>query len=1149
VRFAKLMLERYGRFENCELDFARRGPDLHVIYGPNEAGKSTSLSAVSDLLFGFPVRSPYNFRFDYSLLRVGAVLEGDDRTLACRRRKSGAGTLIDVHDRPIPEADLLSMLRGQNRDTFRLSFSLDQEALREGGQAIVKAKDDVGQALFAAGSGLTGISEQLKRIEEEADSIWGRRAKASRAYTQAERELEASLRAVRDASLKPKAWVDAKRAKDEAKLRLDSLEEQRKALLVENQQLQRVRRVAGNVRVRQDLLEAISAAEQSSELTEAAETAALAAIADGETATRAKAVAERLLAELDERAAHLSPDSQVLEEAGAIETLVSQVGGVTKAARDLIRLEGERAAAADEVSRLRVRAGAAEGKTLAAEVVTQLRELARAHATDVAALEEIAATRAELEARRKRLEAVVGEGGDREEPRVLIDAVDAARRLGSDADERCVVARRSADEAALEVERLLARLRPWTGGAEELAALPSLGDSELDGARDVWSGHRNTIEEEDATALRLDTEVERLDLQIELAGTGAAISGQEVVESRAARDSRWLPLRAHLLGEAMVHDPAEEAASFEQAVAASDSVADRRFALAKESARLAGLESTRSERRLEAEQARCRAEAARDRLATAATGWRQRLLSLGLLDLEPDQLTSWLSDRDAALTAYASFARLKADADRLEERRATAIAALRAALGESSDNAVQEIAVILGRAERRREEVEAEAERLKSAREGLEQLEDDLASLERRASAAAERTEPRRVRWERLLAGTGIDLAIDAADARLAAIDELRRAEEGLAGLDRRMDGIRRDAADFTQDLTAVSDRLGIVIGEDEERIVRELRTRLEGARSAKLVLEGIEKDRLNRRSELDAAAAGFAAAMEAIEPLLKQTGTEAPTALSEAIERSRALRGKREALAAAEAAIVRDGDGVPIDDLVALVLAKDPDELAARSDGIERELNELNERAGEAATAHGVASRAFDDLERESGPAADAAFAAEQARAEMTALAEAYILKRAQALTLRWAIERYRERNQDPLLVRASELFSTLTLGGYSALRVDVGDGAPRLLGITDDGRAAVEVDAMSEGTTDQLFLALRLAAVEQSVEAGVCLPFLADDLFVNFDDDRAEAGLRVLAELAQKTQVLFFTHHSHLAGIARRVVGEEGYSECTLV
>jgi uncharacterized protein YhaN len=106
----------------------------------------------------------------------------------------------------------------------------------------------------------------------------------------------------------------------------------------------------------------------------------------------------------------------------------------------------------------------------------------------------------------------------------------------------------------------------------------------------------------------------------------------------------------------------------------------------------------------------------------------------------------------------------------------------------------------------------------------------------------------------------------------------------------------------------------------------------------------------------------------------------------------------------------------------------------------------------------------------------------------------------------------------------------------------------SPRLLGICNDGRTVVDVGGMSEGTTDQLFLALRLAAIEESIAAGVRLPFLADDLFVNFDDERAEAGFRVLAELAQSTQVLFFTHHVHLAAIARAVVGAELHSECAL-
>jgi uncharacterized protein YhaN len=51
--------------------------------------------------------------------------------------------------------------------------------------------------------------------------------------------------------------------------------------------------------------------------------------------------------------------------------------------------------------------------------------------------------------------------------------------------------------------------------------------------------------------------------------------------------------------------------------------------------------------------------------------------------------------------------------------------------------------------------------------------------------------------------------------------------------------------------------------------------------------------------------------------------------------------------------------------------------------------------------------------------------------------------------------------------------------------------------------------------------------------------MPFIADDLFINFDDKRAAAGFRVLNELATKTQILFFTHHKHLLDVAREALG----------
>ena len=82
-------------------------------------------------------------------------------------------------------------------------------------------------------------------------------------------------------------------------------------------------------------------------------------------------------------------------------------------------------------------------------------------------------------------------------------------------------------------------------------------------------------------------------------------------------------------------------------------------------------------------------------------------------------------------------------------------------------------------------------------------------------------------------------------------------------------------------------------------------------------------------------------------------------------------------------------------------------------------------------------------------------------------------------------------------------------------------------------------DVLVASTGSADQLYLALRVAAVEDSLDHGTPLPFIADDLFINFDDDRAAAGFKVLGDLAKRTQVIFFTHHQHLMAVAESAIG----------
>jgi uncharacterized protein YhaN len=105
----------------------------------------------------------------------------------------------------------------------------------------------------------------------------------------------------------------------------------------------------------------------------------------------------------------------------------------------------------------------------------------------------------------------------------------------------------------------------------------------------------------------------------------------------------------------------------------------------------------------------------------------------------------------------------------------------------------------------------------------------------------------------------------------------------------------------------------------------------------------------------------------------------------------------------------------------------------------------------------------------------------------------------------------------------------------------VGFGDGDEHaLLCVRADG-AEVPVTGLSDGTRDQLYLALRVATVAHHAASSDPMPFVLDDVFVHFDDQRARAGLEVLADLGETTQVLLFTHHARIVELARQAVAPE--------
>ncbi|WP_417594598.1 AAA family ATPase [Parasphingorhabdus sp.] len=1149
MRFVSLALERYGHFEDCELFFRSGAPDLHVVYGANEAGKTTSMAAVSDLLFGFPTRSPYNFLYDYSLLRVGAVLEDDGKTLPCRRKKGSSGTLVGADDQPLDEGTLLAMLRGQTRETFGLSFSLDQEGLRAGGRAMVEARNDLGRALFAAGSGLTGVSDELSSLENESDTIWGPRASNKRSFTLAQRELEMQTRAVREQSLKPKTWLDARSAVAAAKNTLDDAQRRRDEVLAEVSRVERIRRIAPSVRLRTDRLAELAKYASTVDITPQREETAERAMAAAEDASRAKAAAEKLAKEATERMDALAADPVILTQAEYIDELVTGSGAVVKARRDISRLETDQASGAAVIKRLREEAGAIATDPPTRIISSKLRELSLAHVHDASALSQIDESEEDLAHRRK---AIPSDGDIGKPPTALaaiIAAVDAARGLGADADARCESSRRKAELAAISLEQALARLAPWTGDAPTLLSLPILTQQEIDETHTTLSNLTSEANRETSMATRAREDAAALVLQMEHLSSGAAVSAEEIAAGRSERDKRWRPLKEYVLSNVPLKSADEAVTAFEATITDADERSDLRFAAADESSRLTDMGQRSAKLILEAEQAEGRATSATERLEIARTAWAETLTSAGYPDMEPSRFLGWLTDRATAEAAHRDAILAADESEKNLGRRAEVRAALVDCLpaGSASPEGV-ELAPILASAERLRSDGEETEQQQRLDEAAAAQIVEDSEGLARRRKRLEDAAADRADAWRDLLKEAGLDLNISGAIATLDILEDLRVAITAQSDLKARIDGMARDADEHDREVTATADALGIAATKEVSERLDLMRARLAGARSTANVLNTLQDTAASRTAEVAEEDAKLVAALGSLKPLLAETESADPTELSSAIERSRAARALRAAVVEAETAIKAAGDGKGIEELIEALVGVDPDSMAARTQTLATELVELNDEVAAAATTHGDAKRAFAILESHGDPAVDAATDAEQARAELAVLSEQYILKRAQAVTLRWAIEQYRERHQDPMLLRASELFSTLTIGRYAALRIDNDGATPRLLGLRDDGRTVIDVGAMSEGTTDQLFLALRLAAVEQSVAAGVRLPFLADDLFVNFDDERSEAGFRVLADLARTTQVLFFTHHPHLASIARAVVGVDVHSECSL-
>ena len=684
---------------------------------------------------------------------------------------------------------------------------------------------------------------------------------------------------------------------------------------------------------------------------------------------------------------------------------------------------------------------------------------------------------------------------------------------------------------------------------DHFARSPSPDPASIEQAARIFDAIETREQAARQKALEARTALESAEKTLaQLERQGAVASIESLHQARADRDAEWSGLRALLRGEGPAPGDAfwtEKAEKFERLATEADRRAD---ALLANSARVAAADAARekiaSARREAAEAERLLAEATLER-AQQQAAWAQSWKACGVTPLAPREMAAWRGRADSLLEAREALAGLQAKARDWDLRLTEARPHLEALSGECGLEPLENLdgAALARRIEARLNELAKAQDAAREAQAKIADAPNRIAQWKERIAEIAGEQGRWREEWRAALAALRLDddASFDEAQKRIALWRALPNEAEDEAEKLLRAQKIAADMTEFEQALDALlalcgrdissrpvdaavgclRDRLSLAREKSALRL--KARERLEQAEAA-AQKAGAELAQTRAALDVFRAAADKAGLHGALESLLLRFG--------ERQKSGDAIKAERERLF-----LVADG----FDEAALAGEADQFDADAAREklEEIDRELKTDEDRAREIFANLRAAETRWTGLQ--TGLGAEAAIQAKaNAHAEIMQESRRWAVLKLASLMVEAGLERCRERRKDPLLARAGALFSTLTNQKYSGLDQAFGDDDCLHLQARRGDGEALELAALSEGARDQLYLALRLAFLEDYARRSEAPPFIGDDLFASFDDSRVAAGFSALAEASAYLQPIIFTHHEHIVEIARSALGE---------
>jgi uncharacterized protein YhaN len=1146
MRLQKLRLVRYGKFTETGLELPKAEHDFHLVVGPNEAGKSTICGAIADLFYGFPTRaSAMAFIHPQPDLCLAAQVADGDVQLDFVRIKAAKNTLRSPADAVLPEETLGAFLGPWDRSFFEKMFGLDHAQLVAGGESILDASKDVSQVLFQSAAGVAGLGKIRDALRAEADNLWAPRRSGSRVYYAASDQLESASRDLKAATVRTKAWSDARQALAQVERSIQAGTAQKAELQARRSRLERVRRLAPTVQAMRASSAELETLGDVIELpTDAAAQLSISSseLAVAETVVRQRELAVRRYAEQRDAAVF---DPTLVGAKDDIEALEAFSQRVRDHYQDLVAQQAQleqflvlaRNAAADlgwpeDETALRA---AVPASLVLRDVQRLVTEHGKVSGSKDAAVDAVQAKQEELDATVQEL-AKTPTG---EVTASLRSAVSEAQSHRNTAATQAKLngAVRTAERL---LEAALASLGNWRRDVHDLRGMS------LPSAERLASlvSQRQTLDSERGLAAKRVDDAKRESEAAQLAARQYAqarhvVTAVEVRSARDSRDDQWQSIKA---GRQTL---ASGAPSLDAAIALADELVDAQLGSATEAAQLQSLrqQAERAAQELQARKALALQKAAE--LEQFDQDWQALAASCGLPGLALEDARDWLAKRMHALAASATLEERQGELTTEADAAQAAASTLRRELQFANVAVTEETALST---------LLAEAEALVSAADGAKTRRHLLEKQVDAAKAALTRLQTACVTaktaygawekaWASAVSASGLSeylKSVADAEQALARVEAAKHNLEKAAAIKHdRIDPMNHDLQTFDEMAKALVEVLGLTdLGSsDAKQVIRSIHPRLKQAQAIQARRNAADEALRSAVDQLQQAKEQLEQVKAKISPLLSLAGARTLADAQPLVERSDTRRRLALEVAQARVLLAKNADGLSLDAVIAEVDACDLTRLQADAASVADELERNQASLTELAQERLKAELALNEI----GGRNDAATAEsrrQEALAGMADASERFIKVTAAAKLLTWAIDRYRDQNQAPMLRRAGAIFSTLTLGRYSKLFVDY-EKTPLALSAQRVGGQVVEVSGMSEGTRDQLYLALRIAALELHLEKAKALPFIVDDLFINFDDERSTAGLAALRELSTRTQVIFLSHHDHLMPAVKQVFG----------